>query len=466
MPGLAKGKGAKVLVVEDDKPLRELLQMELTRSGYKVEVAMDGSEGVRKYREENFNVVLLDVKMPGIDGIEVLRQMRVETIIPEIIMFTGHGSIETAVECIKYGAYDYLTKPVKLDELEMVIDKAYEKNRLRLENINLKLEVSKFDSHRIVGRSPALMKVLDVVKRWGPAEEHVLIYGESGTGKELISRAVHDASPREAKPFVTVNCGRLNINTAESELFGHAQGAFTGATKGRAGLFELADTGTLFMDEVSETPLDVQVKLLRVLETGTFRRMGGNHDISVDVRFVFASNKNLQECANRGEFREDLFHRINLLPINLPPLRERPEDIIPLAYFFMKSTARGGGHENWEITEEAMAALTAYSWPGNVRELRNTIRRACILATETQITSELLPFALPKVLPPRTSTPSAPSQLPLWVIERDHIEKVLELVEGNKSRAAKILEIDRKTLYTKLERYGLDAPASAGKGAA
>ena len=462
MPGLTKGKGAKVLVVEDDRPLRELLQMELTRSGYKVEVATDGDDGLRKYREENFNVVLLDVKMPGIDGIETLRQMRAETIIPEVIMFTGHGSIETAVECIKYGAYDYLTKPVKLDELEMVIDKAYEKNRLRLENINLRLEVSKFDNHRIVGRSPALMKVLDVVKRWGPAEEHVLIYGESGTGKELISRAVHDASPRADKPFVTVNCGRLNINTAESELFGHTQGAFTGATKGRAGLFELADTGTLFMDEVSETPLDVQVKLLRVLETGTFRRMGGNHDISVDVRFVFASNKNLQECVNRGEFREDLFHRINLLPINLPPLRERPEDIIPLAYFFMKS-ANGRGDESWEITEEAMAALTAYSWPGNVRELRNTVRRACILATDSQITSELLPFAPPKQFPPRAGVPSAPSQLPLWVIERDHIEKVLELVEGNKSRAAKILEIDRKTLYTKLERYGLDALAPAGK---
>ena len=463
MSELTKGKGVKLLVVEDDRPLRELLQMELTRSGYKVEVAMDGVDGLHKYREENFNVVLLDVKMPGIDGIEVLRQMRAETNLPEIIMFTGHGAIETAVECIKHGAYDYLTKPVKLDELEMVIDKAHEKNRLRLENISLKLEVSKFESHQIVGRSPSLMKVLEVVKRWGPADEHVLIYGESGTGKELIYRAVHDASHRVAKPFITVNCGRLNINTAESELFGHTQGAFTGASKARAGLFELADAGTLFMDEVSETPLDVQVKLLRVLETGTFRRMGGNHDISVDVRFVFASNKNLQECVNRGEFREDLFHRINLLPINLPPLRERSEDIIPLAYFFM-NTATGRGNETWEITEEAMTALTAYSWPGNVRELRNTVRRACIMATEPQITTELLPFAPPRVLPQRERAQAAPSQLPLWVVERDHIENVLEQVEGNKSRAAKILEIDRKTLYTKLERYGLDAVVQAGKG--
>jgi len=204
--------------------------------------------------------------------------------------------------------------------------------------------------------------------------------------------------------------------------------------------------------------------LLRVLETGTFRRMGGNHDISVDVRFVFASNKNLEQCADKGEFREDLFHRINLLPINLPPLRERVEDIIPLAYFFMKSS-NGRAQENWEITEEAMAALTAYSWPGNVRELRNVIRRACILSNDAQITSELLPFAPPKIYPQRLSTPEAPSQLPLWVVERDHIGKVLEQVEGNKSRAAKILEIDRKTLYTKLERYGLDAQAPAVKEA-
>ncbi len=449
-------KDVKVLIVEDEQPLRELLQMELSRSGYKVQVAAQGEEGLAMYKEQIFNIVLLDVRMPGADGVEILQQMRAESNIPEIIMFTGHGTIETAVECIKHGAYDYLTKPVKLDELEIVIDKAYEKNRLRLENINLKLEVNKFEDHHIVGKSQGIQKVLETVKRWGPTDEHVIIHGESGTGKELIARAVHDASRRAQKPFVTVNCGRLNINTAESELFGHMQGAFTGATKGRAGLFELAHTGTLFMDEVSETPLDVQVKLLRVLETSTFRRMGGNHDISVDVRMVFASNKNLQECVNRGEFREDLFHRINLLPINLPPLRERPDDILPLAWYFIK-TACERGNENWEISEEAMAALCAYSWPGNIRELRNTIRRACILASEPVISSDLLPFSPPKVLPPLPSSGGAKEvqPLPLWVIERAHIEKVLELVEGNKSKAAKILEIDRKTLYTKLERYGL-----------
>lgn len=455
MSSIGVRKEAKILVIEDEKPLRELLEMELTRSGYKVGSAADGEEGLEMYRQEVFNVVLLDMRMPGMDGVEVLRQMRTESTIPEVIVFTGHGTIETAVECIKHGAYDYLTKPVKLDELEMVIDKACEKNRLRIENINLKLEISKLDQHRIVGKSQAIQKVLETVRRYGPTDEHVLICGESGVGKELFARAVHDASRRAAKPFVTVNCGRLNVNTAESELFGHVQGAFTGANKGRAGLFELADTGTLFMDEISEMPLDVQVKLLRILETGTFRRLGGNHDISVNVRFVFASNKKLEECVNRGEFREDLFHRINLLPINIPPLRDRAEDIIPLSYYFLK-TANEGGSADWEITDEAMSALSAYSWPGNIRELRNTIRRASILATEPVISSDLLPFSPPKTAPTlAVNGSSIVLPLPLWVIEREHIQKVLEKVDGNKSKAAKVLEIDRKTLYTKLERYGL-----------
>ena len=450
-------KGIKVLVVEDEKPLRDLIREELTRSGYKVETAADGIEGLAKYRVELFNVVLLDIRMPGMDGVEVLRLMRIDSNIPEVIVFTGHGTIETAVECIRNGAYDYLTKPVKLDELELVIDKAAEKNRLHLENISLKLEVNKYENHQIVGKSPAILKVLDIVKRWGRVDEHVLVTGESGTGKELVARAVHDASPRASKPFVTINCGRLNVHTAESELFGHMQGAFTGAVKGRAGLFELADTGTLFMDEISEMPLDVQVKLLRILETSTFRRLGGNRDISVDVRFVFASNKNLQECVVRGEFREDLFHRINLLPIVIPPLRERKEDIIPLAWFFLK-TANLGNSEPWEISEEAMVSLVSHDWPGNVRELKNTIRRACILASDPIISSDLLPFSPPRTSPPSpvtTGTPSRTSAQPLWVVERAHIQSVLEQMEGNKSKAARILEIDRKTLYTKLERYGL-----------
>jgi two-component system NtrC family response regulator len=460
MPAIVRND-TKVLVVEDDKSLRELLQMELSRSGYKVTATASGEEGLAVYLEEIFNVVLLDVRMPGMDGVETLKLMRVESTLPEVIMFTGHGTIETAVECIKHGAYDYITKPIKLDELEILIDKACEKNHLRLENINLKKEMKRFENHRIIGKSQAIQKVLDTIQRWGVTDEHVLISGESGTGKELIARGVHDASRRVSKPFVTVNCGRFDANTAESELFGHMQGAYTGANKGRAGLFELADTGTLFMDEISEMPLDVQVKLLRILETSIFRRMGGNHDIRVNVRFLFASNKILADCVSRGEFREDLYHRINLLPIHVPPLRQRPEDIIPLAWFFIQQCNENDSR-SWEVTDEAMASLCAYQWPGNVRELRNTIRRACILANEPVITSDLFPFSPQKaVYSPAACVTRNENETftasPLWAIERDHIRKVLEMVEQNKSQAAKLLEIDRKTLYSKLERYGLDA---------
>lgn len=281
----------KILVVDDEAPLRRLLEKELVRSGHLVETAENGESGLAKYREEIFNVVLLDIRMPGLNGIEVLRRMRAESTVPEIIMLTGHGTIESAVECIKEGAYDYLTKPVKLDELELVIQKAAEKNRLRLQNISLRLDATKHNPDTLVGHSPAFRRTLELLARVAPTREPVLITGESGTGKELAARALHALSPRADRPFVAVNCGRLNLHTAESELFGHAAGAFTGATKNRAGVFELADGGTLFLDEVSEMPLDVQVKLLRVLETSTVRRLGGNKDIRVDVRLVFASNR-------------------------------------------------------------------------------------------------------------------------------------------------------------------------------
>lgn len=457
MSGQVKEKKAKVLIVEDEGPLRELLNAELSRSGYVVQVAANGTEGLLRYTEEFFSVVLLDVKMPDMGGVEVLRLMQSNSSIPEVIMFTGHGNIETAVTCIKLGAYDYLTKPVKLDELEMIIDKAHEKNRLKRENINLKREMSNLGNDQVVGKGPEIIKVLNTVQKWGATEEHVLIYGESGTGKELIARAVHDASERVNKPFVTVNCGRLDVHTAESELFGHMQGAFTSANKARAGLFELADSGTLFMDEVSEMPLNVQVKLLRILETGTFRRLGGSRDIKVDVRFVFASNQKLQGCVDRGEFREDFYHRINLLPISLPALRDRREDILPLTMYFLQENNSSLG-QDWDVSEEAMAALYAYNWPGNVRELKNTIRRACILATEPVVTLELLPFSAPLVpLAIKDHSNIVTKPKPLWVKEREHIGKVLAWVQGNKSKAARILEIDRKTLYTKLERYELDS---------
>lgn len=452
-------KKAKLLIVEDEKPLRELLEAELSRGGYQVRVAENGREGLARYSEECFHVVLLDVKLPMLNGVEALERMREISNVPEIIMFTGHGDIETAVKCIKLGAYDYLTKPVKLDELEIVINKAHDKNRLHRENINLRQEISKLDDHQVVGRSNEIKQILATAERWGATDEHVLIYGESGTGKELIARVVHDTSARVGKPFVTLNCGRLNVNTAESELFGHMQGAFTSANKARAGLFELADNGTLFMDEISEMPLDVQVKMLRVLETGEFRRLGGSRDISVDVRFVFASNKKLEECVERGEFREDFYHRINLLPIALPPLRERRDDILPLTLHFLKNNDDRFGVP-WTVTDEAVAALNSHNWSGNVRELKNVVRRACILASGPVLSADLLPFSPPKMVLPIETTPKGRKLDPLWVVEREHIGTVLAEVGGNKSQAARILGVDRKTLYTKLERYELELDQS------
>lgn len=444
---------AKILVVDDEKPLRDLLSAELSRSGHTVHAAADGAEGLARYRDEIYNVVLLDIRMPGLDGYQVLQQMRAESTVPEVIVLTGHGTIESAVECMKAGACDYLTKPLKLDELEFAIGKAYERNRLRLENIALRLEVRKFENYQIVGKSPPIRKVLDLVRRVGATDEHVLVHGESGTGKELVARAVHEASPRAGQPFVAVNCGRLNVHTSESELFGHVQGAFTGAAKSRAGVFELADGGTVFMDEVSEMPLDVQVKLLRILETRSFRRLGGNRDITVNVRCVFASNRDLPACVASGSFREDLYHRINLLPIVVPPLRERREDVPLLAQFFLDTDPyRRAG--DWTLTPESLAVLTAYHWPGNVRELKNALRRACILASQATITPDLFPFA-PRPVARDVCAKGDDLLRPLWVVEKEHIQRVLEATGRNKSRAAEVLEIDRKTLYAKIERYEL-----------
>ena len=445
----------KVLVVDDEAPLRDLLRMEMGRKGWKLSIAASGEEGLALYREQIYNVVLLDIQMPGIGGIETLRLMREETDIPEVVMLTGFGTIESAVECIKLGSYDYLTKPVKLDELELVIQKAAEKNFLRLENISLKVDCGLHQGPTVVAKSPTMHRVMDLVRKLGAADDHVLICGESGTGKELVSRAVHDASPRRRRPFLVVNCGRLNVHTAESELFGHSRGSFTGATKSRAGLFELANTGTLFMDEISEMPLDVQVKLLRILETGMFRRLGGNHDIHVDVRFVFASNSNLRKCIQAGSFREDLYHRINLLSVELPPLRDRREDIPLLASHFVSERDHSG---RLRLTPEALQALLAHNWTGNVRELRNAIFRACILARSGNITPDLFPF-VGSTARPHPGAPETGGEhvaYPLWAVERDHIRRILDQAEGNKSRAAHLLEIDRKTLYSKIEKYGLN----------
>jgi DNA-binding NtrC family response regulator len=453
-------KEAKILVVEDEKPLRELLEMELSRSGYKVESAADGETGLEKYRQEVFNVVLLDMRMPGMDGVEVLKQMRAESLIPEVIVFTGHGTIETAVECIRNGAYDYLTKPVKLDELEMVIDKAYEKNRLRLENISLKLEIDKLDQHRIVGKSAVIQKALETVRRWGATDEHVLIEGESGAGKEVVARAVHFESGRAEKPFMQVNCAALPEHLLESELFGHERGAFTDAHTQKRGLFESAEGGSVMLDEIGDLPPGGQAKLLRLLENKTFRRVGGVQEFRADVRVLAATNVDLEERVAEGRFRADLFFRLNVVRIVMPALRDHPEDIPILAAHFIARFNQEMKREVKGLSPAAIDALTAYHWPGNVRELRNVVERAFILhASADEIRPEHLSPEVRRAVPqkkPEKLVPQVPDQgLVLDDVERKLIAEAMERASGNQSKAARLLGISRDTLRYRLKKHGM-----------
>jgi two-component system NtrC family response regulator len=448
-----------IFILDPGEPLLQTINSTMLKEKFKPVVVSGRASTLRRIAEERPNILMICHGNSGGAGLHIAHEARKidYSLSVVVIMKSPHSKLVNAA--LKYGAYHILPPPLDMMKLQYVVRKAYECNILHRcfspRDTGRQPSSSEAASSILIGISPAMTDTWNMVARLARSNAAVLVEGESGSGKELIARAVHNASSRANKSFVTVNCGRLDVNTAESELFGHTQGAYTGAMKGRAGLFEQSHSGTLFLDEISEMPLDVQVKLLRVLESGRFRRMGGNQTVSVDVRLIFASNKNLQECVSRGEFREDLFHRINMLPIKVPPLRERREDIVPLAWHFINADTTNG-LENWEITEEALSAIRSYNWPGNVRELRNTMRRACILATDRVITPDLLPFHAAKVEVPNVPPPSLqPSSLPLWVVERAHIQQVLNMVNGNKSRAAVILEIDRKTLYSKLEKYGL-----------
>lgn len=447
-----------VFIFDPSDSLMYATQTALSREKTRLVVVSGRTSTLRRIADERPNTLIVSHGGTSSAGLHLVREALKTDPGLSVIAYLKSPHPKLVNAALKSGTHYLMHAPTDADEVRETVRSALVLNDLHRTFTPAASadQRSGMTSRPIfLGTSPAMMDTWNMVARIARTNGAVLIEGESGAGKEFVARAVHNASPRAARPFVTVNCGRLDAHTAESELFGHTQGAYTGAMKGRAGLFEQADTGTLFLDEISEMPLDVQVKLLRILESGRFRRMGGNQTVTVDVRPVFASNKNLQECVNRGEFREDLFHRINLLPVTVPPLRGRPEDVVPLAWHFIGSDA-GDDLEGWEMTEEAMAALRDHDWPGNVRELRNTLRRACILATDRIITADLLPFHQARpALQPTSSPARKPSSLPLWVVERAHIQDVMSMVGGNKSRAALILEIDRKTLYSKLEKYGL-----------
>jgi two-component system NtrC family response regulator/two-component system response regulator AtoC len=447
---------AGVLVVEDDEAYRHFLVGELGDLGFAVDGAEDGTKALVAIEAGDYAVVLMDIRLPGIDGMEVLRRVTAMEAAPQVVMMTGHGSIDTAIAAMKLGAYDYLTKPCDVEEMRAVIERARERRALQRENDALRTILRRREGDvEIVGRSPAIRDLEARIARIAPTDASVLLVGESGTGKELAAQLLHRQSRRYDRPFVDVNCGALPETLFESEFFGHEKGAFTGAASRKTGLVEASDGGTLFLDEVSEMALAAQVKLLRFLETGRFRRLGGVRQLAADVRVVAASNRPLEALIDGGEFRRDLFFRIAVVTLEVAPLRRRREDIPLLAEHFVRSVGLGTRSRAAGLDAEAVAALVAYDWPGNVRELRNAIESAVILSEGGMIRAGDLPARVrERGAPAAPAADAADAPIPtLADVERRHIETVLARLEGHRERTARALGIATKTLYRKLRAY-------------
>jgi DNA-binding NtrC family response regulator len=442
----------RVLVVDDERPIRFLMEKELPRAGCVVTSAETGEDALERLRSQEFDVVLMDLKMPGIGGLEALRRIRESGASAEVVVLTGHPDVTTAIEAMKLGAYDYLTKPFKLAEVELVLRRAAERRRLTQENTALRRMVAQRGQPLLLGKSQAMAAVLATVERIAAADANVLVEGESGTGKGLIAQTLHQQSARARGPFLAINCSGFQDQLLESELFGHEKGAFTGATGLKEGLFEVADHGTLFLDEVAEMSPAMQAKLLQVLDSREFRRVGGTRLHRVDVRIVAATNKPMQREVAAGRFREDLYYRLNVVNIVVPPLRERREDIPILAEHFLARFQTSTGSRK-TLSPEALQSLVDYSWPGNVRELSNIIERLVILTPAGIIDAEALP---PNVRTARAGAPeAAPGPVSLSEMERRHIARILQDTAGRKMQAARLLGIDIKTLNKKLRDYGI-----------
>ncbi|MBI3989662.1 MAG: sigma-54-dependent Fis family transcriptional regulator [candidate division NC10 bacterium] len=445
----------RVLVADDDPVACDLLQEVLAKEGYEVEAVTAGQEALELGKQKPFDVALLDVWMPDLDGLEVLRVLKAFSPDTIVIMMTAFGSIETAIEAIKEGAYDYVSKPFKLEEIKLTISRALERRRLVFENLRFKQELKeKYRFENIVGSSERMLEVYKVVARVAPTKSTVLIQGETGTGKELITRAIHYNSPRADRPFVAIDCSALAESLLESELFGHVKGAFTGAMAAKRGLFEEAHGGTCFLDEVGEINQSMQAKLLRVLQEHEVKRVGGTESVKVDVRVIAATNKDLEKLVADGKFREDLFYRLSVVTISLPPLRERREDIPLLASHFLRKYAAENNRPISHISPEAMALLTEHDWPGNVRELQHVIERAVALTANPVLLPEDLPRKFRRGCEEGASVEG--SSLTLRELEKRHIQRVLKQAGGNKKLAAELLGIHRRTLYRLAERYGID----------
>lgn len=453
----------RILVVDDELSMREFMEILLTGEGYDADTAGSGIDALNMINERDYHLVITDIKMPKMGGLELLKRIKGGAPETEVLMMTAFASTESAVEAMKCGAYDYITKPFKIDEIKLIVEKAFEKIRLKNENILLKKELKEsYNFGDIVGVSSGMREVYSLIMRVAPAKSTVLITGESGTGKELVAKSIHSNSQRSDKPFITVNCGAVPENLLESELFGHKKGAFTGAVSNKAGLFELADGGSIFLDEIGEMPLPLQVKILRVIQEKEFRRVGETKDIKADVRIIAASNRDLEAAVREGNFREDLYYRLNVIQIKLPPLRERREDIPSLTLHFLEKYNEELGRNIKKVSSEAMSILQDYDFPGNVRELENIVERAVALERSDIILPESLPEEVKRLgggriqrgveIPPEGIN----MENLMEEMEKELLLKSLASAKGVKTKAARLLKLSFRSFRYRLAKYGID----------
>ncbi len=451
----------KIVVIDDEEKMRRVLQMSLSEQGYEVYLAESGEKGIEILKEKDAALVITDMRMPGINGIKVLEKAKeMDQDIPVILM-TAYGTIETAVKAMKQGAYDYILKPFELEEMNVLVEKALKHTRIVRENRSLKEEIKgRYEFQNIVGRSRSMQDVFSLISQVASTASTVLIYGETGTGKELVARAIHYQSPRREEAFVAVNCAAIPETLLESELFGYLKGAFTGAYANKIGRFELAHRGTIFLDEVGDMPMSLQAKILRVLQEKSFEKVGGVEAVKVDVRVIAATNTDLKAGLEKGSFREDLYYRLNVFPISLPPLRERKEDIPLLARYFLNRYNKAFGRDIKEISTEFIELLSGYNWPGNVRELENIMERAIVLAKG----SVLIPDALQFYAKGGSGEPGKWKEMNYHLakekildnFEKDYLAHLLKVSHGNISEASRIAQIERTTLYQKLKDHNID----------
>ena len=454
----------RVLIVDDEPDSREALDELTQRWGYDVQTASDGTEALRRAIEWHPDVILTDLVMPNMDGLWLLRALRTELLDCPVVLLTGRGTIQTAVQAIREGAFDFIEKPLEVPRLRIVLERALEKKETMREVQLLRRRLAALaPGTDMVGSGPAMQRVFELVKKVAPSNASVVLSGESGTGKEVVARAIHNLSPRRDKPFLALNCSAIPATLIESELFGYERGAFTGAEQRRLGNFELAHNGTLFLDEIGELPLELQSKFLRVLEDHRIRRLGGRAEVEVDVRVICATNRDLKEEIKRGRFREDLYFRLHVFTIGLPPLKERREDIPLLVHHFIEKYNAETGKRVQGLAPSAMALLQGYAWPGNIRELRNTVERAMILVDGEIIGDEHLPPDM-QASRPEAATLRLPLGISMDKVEKEYILASLQRNGGNKARTAEALGISEKTLYNKLNRYAAEAQTRSEGG--